>query len=104
MGLSADQLASALENIGGFVGQLASAVEQLFAAVQNFLTGIRESFSALLALLDDEPARIFPALRRIEKRDCGAYRRAYQKPSDADRIVFTGHKFTPKQVQLHCIA
>src|SRR6185503_7738673 len=99
---SAHELAAALEDIGRFVGEFAAPFEQLFAAVEHFLAGIRQDFPALFGLLGDKAARVPPALRSVQERNGGAHCRAYQKPSNADSTIFTGHvlllKMIPRQL------
>jgi len=102
--LSADELAAALKDVGGFVSQLRGRDRTALAAIEHFFARVRQNFPALLGPLGEKLPRFPTALWRIKQRDGGADSRAYQKPRNADSTIFTAILFLPKEVHFNCIA
>ncbi|MBZ5626048.1 MAG: DUF2970 domain-containing protein [Acidobacteriia bacterium] len=83
-----DQLAAALEELGGIFHQLTAALEHLFSGIRDILAGFGDGFAPLLRLVGDVPASVLAALGGVEHRHGHADDGARQKPRKAVRAGF----------------
>src|SRR6185436_9024506 len=63
-----DELAAALEEVGGVIDQFAPALEHVLARVGDILAGRFDGFPALLGFIGNQLARILAALRGVKDR------------------------------------
>ena len=85
------KLASALEHVGGFIGELAAAFEHLLAALVQIAALVGQHLASLVGLFGDSAPDFSPGGGGVQKRDGGAHSRARYEPDHFTTVVFVSH-------------